>query len=114
MGSVQSHEFLRDAVILSDDAGQFNVGQHALCWVHAERLVHKLNTFTDQHRAAQTRVRGLDLGLLCQSQGVPAQAKPTPGCRIARAVRPHLPAPHRLRHAGPSASSGCMPTRRSC
>jgi hypothetical protein len=58
-GSVQSHEFLRDAVILSDDAGQFNVGQHALCWVHAERLVHKLNTFTDQHRAAQTRVRGL-------------------------------------------------------
>ena len=58
-GSVQAHEFLCDAVILSDDAGQFNVGRHALCWVHAERLVHKLDTFTDQHRAAQTRVRGL-------------------------------------------------------
>ena len=28
-------------------------------WVHAERLVHKLDTFTDQHRAAQTRVRGM-------------------------------------------------------
>jgi Transposase IS66 family len=28
-------------------------------WVHAERLVHKLDTFTDQNRAAQTRVRGL-------------------------------------------------------
>ena len=27
-------------VILSDDAGQFNVGDaHSLCWVHAERLV---------------------------------------------------------------------------
>ena len=37
-GSVQSHKFLCDAVVLSDDAGQFNVGQHALCWVHAERL----------------------------------------------------------------------------
>ena len=58
-GSVQSHKFLCDAVVLSDDAGQFNVGQHALCWVHAERLVHKLDTFTDKHRAAQTRVRGL-------------------------------------------------------
>ena len=58
-GSVQAHEFLCDAVILSDDAGQFNIGRHALCWVHAERLVHKLDTFNDQHRAAQTRVRSL-------------------------------------------------------
>jgi hypothetical protein len=58
-GSVQAHEFLCDAVILSDDAGQFNVGRHALCWVHAERLVHKLDTFNDQHRDAQARVRGL-------------------------------------------------------
>src|SRR3984957_6524516 len=58
-GSVQAHEFLCDAVILSDDAGQFNIGRHALCWVHAKRLVHKLDTFTDQHRAVQTRVRGL-------------------------------------------------------
>ena len=58
-GSVQSHKFLCDAVVLSDDAGQFNVGHHALGWVHAERLVHKLDTFTCMHRAAQTCVRGL-------------------------------------------------------
>ena len=58
-GSVQSHQFLCDGVVLSDDAGQFNVGRHALCWVHAERLVHKLDAFTDRHRAAQTRVRSL-------------------------------------------------------
>jgi hypothetical protein len=58
-GSVQSHQFLCETVVLSDDAGQFNVGQHALCWVHAERLVHKLDTFTDKHRAAQARVQGL-------------------------------------------------------
>ena len=56
-GSVQVHDFLRDAVIVSDDAGQFNIGQHGLCWVHAERLVHKLDTFTDQNRAAQAAVR---------------------------------------------------------
>lgn len=58
-GSICAHEFLRDTVVLSDDAGQFNIGLHALCWVHAERLVHKLDTFTDQHRAAQQHVRGL-------------------------------------------------------
>ncbi len=27
--------------------------------MHAERLVHKLDTFTDPHRAAQQRIRGL-------------------------------------------------------
>ena len=58
-GSIQAHEFLCDAVVLSDDAGQFNIARHALCWVHAERLVHKLDPFTDKHRAAQAKVRGL-------------------------------------------------------
>jgi hypothetical protein len=58
-GSVRAHGFLSEAVILSDDAGQFDVGRHALCWVHAERLVHKLDCFTDLHRAAQGHIRGL-------------------------------------------------------
>jgi hypothetical protein len=58
-GSIHAHGFLLDAVVLSDDAGQFAVGRHALCWVHAERLVHKLDTFTDLHRAAQQRIRKL-------------------------------------------------------
>jgi hypothetical protein len=56
-GSVAQHGFLRKGVIISDDAGQFKVGQHGLCWVHAERLVHKLDTFTEQNRAAQASVR---------------------------------------------------------
>jgi len=58
-GSIHAHGFLRDAVVLSDDAGQFAVGRHALCWVHAERLVHKLDTFNELQRSAQQRVRGL-------------------------------------------------------
>jgi len=58
-GAVGAHGFLCEAVVISDDAGQFDVGQHALCWIHAERLVHKLETFTDQQRAAQQHVRGL-------------------------------------------------------
>ena len=58
-GAVAEHGFLNEAVIVSDDAGQFNVGDHALCWIHAERLVHQLETFTEQQRAAQQQVRGL-------------------------------------------------------
>jgi transposase IS66 family protein len=58
-GSIAAHGFLRDAVILSDDAGQFDVGTHALCWVHAERLVHRLDTFTDDQHDAQQHLRGL-------------------------------------------------------
>src|SRR6202163_3009316 len=58
-GSVKAHAFLPNTVILSDDAGQFNVGQHGLCWVHAERLVHKLDTFTDEQREAQRKMRAL-------------------------------------------------------
>src|ERR1700683_4465267 len=58
-GSVKAHGFLPDTVIVSDDAGQFNVGQHGLCWVHSERLVHKLDAFTDENRAAQATARKL-------------------------------------------------------
>jgi hypothetical protein len=58
-GSIKAHGLIANTVIVSDDAGQFAVGRHALCWVHAERLVHKLDTFTDRHRAAQQRVRSL-------------------------------------------------------
>jgi hypothetical protein len=56
-GSIVAHGLLPDTVIISDEAGQFDVGRHALCWVHAERLVHKLDTFTVAQHAAQQRVR---------------------------------------------------------
>ncbi|MCP4384718.1 MAG: transposase, partial [Hyphomicrobiales bacterium] len=58
-GSVKAHRLLADTVVVSDDAGQFNVGRHGLCWVHAERLVHKLDTFTNRHRTIQQHQRDL-------------------------------------------------------
>lgn len=42
IGSLLSHGFPIDMVILSDDAGQFNVLTHALCWIHAERGIKSL------------------------------------------------------------------------
>jgi hypothetical protein len=58
-GAIADYGFLDEAVILSDDAGQFNVGTHALCWVHAERLIYKLNAFTDAARDAKEQIRAL-------------------------------------------------------
>jgi len=58
-GSIRAHGLLPGTVILSDDAGQFALDRHALCWVHAERLVHKLDTLTDRQHAAQQLVRAL-------------------------------------------------------
>ena len=57
LASAVAHGLSRDLVILSDDAGQFNVLIHALCWVHAERTVNKLIGFTDEQRAAVAAAR---------------------------------------------------------
>ncbi len=40
-GSVLS-QIPKNLVIVSDDAGQFNIHNHALCWIHAERTLAKL------------------------------------------------------------------------
>ena len=56
-GCIVDHGLLADTVILSDDAGQFNVGLHALCWVHAERLVHKLDAFSAWQRKVKERIQ---------------------------------------------------------
>jgi hypothetical protein len=84
-GAIRAHELLPDTVIVSDEAGQFALDQHALCWVHAERLVHRLDTFTDRQHAAQQRLRALiwwfyaDLKAYCRD--------PTPSRKAALRAR---------------------------
>lgn len=58
-GAIHRHGLLAGTVIVSDDAGQFRVGLHALCWVHAERLVHKLVPATPAQRRAVELMRTL-------------------------------------------------------
>jgi hypothetical protein len=53
LGSLQ----LPNLVIVSDDAGQFDVLLHGLCWIHSERLVHKLLPLHELHRVDIARVR---------------------------------------------------------
>ena len=42
----------KNLAIISDDAGQFDILIHGLCWVHAERAINKLVGYTDQQRQA--------------------------------------------------------------
>ena len=48
IGSIIEHGISKHLVVLSDDAGQFNVLLHALCWIHANRAIDKIIPFTDQ------------------------------------------------------------------
>ncbi len=57
LGSIRAHGMSPELAIISDDAGQFNVLLHGLCWVHAERLVHKLIPLNEAHRQAIDSVR---------------------------------------------------------
>ena len=43
--------------IVSDDAGQFNVFDHALCWIHAERLMTRLIPVNDLQKQAVSWAR---------------------------------------------------------
>jgi len=57
LGSVLSHGLNPNLAIMSDDAGQFNILLHALCWIHAERVLAKLLGFDDAQRAALEKIR---------------------------------------------------------
>lgn len=50
LGSVLQQGLCDGLAIVSDDAGQFNILLHALCWVHTERLIHKTLPLNDTHR----------------------------------------------------------------
>lgn len=57
LGAVLHHGVSPDLAVVSDDAGQFNVLRHGLCWVHAERLLAKLVGFNADQREDLGKVR---------------------------------------------------------
>ena len=59
LGSVLYHGFSKELAILSDDAGQFNILLHALCWIHAERTIHKLIPCSKKESKAIEDIRNL-------------------------------------------------------
>jgi hypothetical protein len=56
-GALRHHGLMENTVVVSDDAGQFRVAQHALCWVHAERHLEKLMPASPKQAQAVELVR---------------------------------------------------------
>ena len=50
IGFLSASGLLNHLVFVSDEAGQFNVFSHALCWIHAERKLTDLIPDTDEQR----------------------------------------------------------------
>ena len=56
VGAIVVRGLLTNTVIVSDDAGQFEVFRHALCWIHAERHLRRIVCGTDeQHRLVEVQ-----------------------------------------------------------
>jgi hypothetical protein len=56
-GAIRHHGLMENTVVVSDDAGQFRVATHALCWVHAERHLQKLMPASPKQAQAVELVR---------------------------------------------------------
>lgn len=72
LGTLVACGFPPDLVIISDDAGQFNVLLHALCWVHAERIFQRIVPLNGRHTKAldwvQTQIWDIYADLKCYKQ----------------------------------------------
>src|SRR5882762_11969502 len=58
LGELAARGLSERLAIISDDAGQFKVLRHGLCWIHAERLIHTLLPLNEDHREDIAKVRG--------------------------------------------------------
>jgi len=49
LGTLIANGFPLDLVIMSDDAGQFDILLHALCWIHADRVFQRILPLNKRH-----------------------------------------------------------------
>ena len=49
LGTLIDSGFPIDLVIMSDDAGQFDILLHALCWIHADRVFQRILPLNERH-----------------------------------------------------------------
>jgi hypothetical protein len=85
LGAVAAAGIHPELIIISDDAGQFHVLDHALCWIHAERGLHKLVGYNKAQRAALDWARD-EIGGLYQMLKA-YKADPGPEARAAIEAR---------------------------
>lgn len=81
VGAISERGWMGDTVIVSDDAGQFDVFTHALCWIHAERHLRRLVCATEEQRRLVAVQRHLVWWYYRDLKAY--KAAPTPGRRSA-------------------------------
>jgi hypothetical protein len=80
-GALRHHGLMENTVVVSDDAGQFRVATHALCWVHAERHLQKLMPASPKQAKAVELVRGT---IWCFYRGLKLwKQSPAPGAEAS-------------------------------
>ena len=57
IGAIVEHGISEKLAIVSDDAGQFNILLHALCWLHAERTLDKIIPLTPKGKEDLSTVK---------------------------------------------------------
>ena len=77
LGGLMEKGLNPELAIISDGAGQFAILLHALCWIHAERLVHKLIPVTERQREAVALVRDQIWDIYADLKAYKAQPVPT-------------------------------------
>jgi hypothetical protein len=84
-GAIRHHGLMSSTVVVSDGAGQFRIANHALCWIHAERLIHTLMPATPKQTRAVETVRDL---VWCFYRALKVwKSKPSPGSAQAFRAR---------------------------
>jgi hypothetical protein len=83
LGSLLSHGVSAELAISSDDAGPFDILVHALCWVHAERALARLNPFNDKYRATLEEARTPVWGFYTELKQYKAAPSPAEKERLA-------------------------------
>ena len=81
IGALEERSLLQDTVIVSDNAGQFDVFTHALCW--AERHLRKLVCVTDEQRRLVEAQRCLAWWYYADLKAYKAEPTPEPLCANA-------------------------------
>jgi hypothetical protein len=82
LASIIEHGISRDLVIVSDDAGQFNVLVHALCWIHAERSINKITPVSEKGKEDLEGVRGKLWGLYADLKAYKVNPDPAEAERL--------------------------------
>jgi len=84
LGNLIENGMSEDMIILSDDAGQFNILIHALCWVHVERNLQKIHTYTEPQRRELDQVLNAFWKLYQDLKDYKCQSEKKKPCQLAK------------------------------